>query len=59
MHESYMGLMSYLEHYKDSICYEGIGMLPKAKKNGRDYEPVDGSDTLRGDEIWRVHKSGP
>ena len=58
MHGSYMNLMDYLQKYKESICYEGVGMLPSVKLDCED-EQGEVDDTLTAEEIWPIVISGP
>lgn len=57
MHRSYLGLMEYLQAYKESICYEASGMLPNTNEKFELDCESDGN-TLAVDEIWPKHKEG-
>ena len=58
-HKNYIELMGYLEQYKDFICYESNGVLPRRKGRNEDEDPAVAMMALNVDDIWPVETEGP
>ena len=56
-HKNYLGLMEYLQAYKESICYEASGMLPFTNEK-YDAEIESDGATLPAEQIWPKHTEG-
>ena len=54
-----MELMDYLQKYKESICYEASGMLPKPLQIDDKNDLFKTESVLKAEEIWPIVKSGP